>query len=240
MDSMFERVENPPIKSAKDMMRLGYGNIERLLPGNSYETSGNAGEIKNALREVEDKRIMVVRTGTGAIVPEGRELITERLSGCVCLFMRGPGFRYLAHMTPSTGLGYYYHRYENSDEYMKETMRKILAQLPPGVSPEQVSATLIVNSPNEKPDDPYGRERLTAAWGKVEQEIAGVGVKDIQRVELPLDETTVLFPPATPDTAHAIGVRVDIGEKGGYVFHPEDIVERGVALSPSAWEASRA
>lgn len=227
---MFETVENPPIKSAREVMRRGYGNIERLLPVLSYETSGNSGEIRNALHETGGKGIMIVRTGTGAIVPEGRELVTERLSGCVGLFMRGPGFRYLIHVTPSTGLGYYYHRYENAEEHAKETMRKILAQLPPDVSPEQVSATLIVNSPNEKPGDPYDRERLTAAWERVEQEITGAGIKGIQRVELPMDETTVLFSPATPNIAHAIGVRTEVGERGEYIFHPEDIVEREIVL----------
>lgn len=239
MDNMFETVENPPAKSAREVMRQGYGNIERQLPIGSYETSGQPGEIKNALHEGENKKIMVVRTGTGAIVSESRELVTERLSGCVGLFMRGPGFRYLIHMTPSTGLGYYYHRYENAEEHTKETMRKILAQLPPDVSPEQVSATLIVNSPNEKPGDPYGRERLTATWERVEQEITGAGIKGIQRVELPMDGTTVLFSPATPNIAHVIGVRTEIGEKGEYIFHPGDIVEREIALDDLARGAGK-
>ncbi|MBI4159932.1 hypothetical protein HY504_02075 [Candidatus Wolfebacteria bacterium] len=107
---MFEKIEHPSTKSARGIMREGYGNIERHLAIGDYETSGQRGDIKNALADTLNTKLMLVRTDTGAIVPENREVITERLSGCVCLFLEGPGFRYVVHMTPSGSLGYYYHR----------------------------------------------------------------------------------------------------------------------------------
>ncbi len=230
---MFEEIEHSPIKSARELMREGYGNIELHLAVGDYETSGQRGDIKNALMDIENKRIMIVRTGTGAIVPENREVVTERLSGCVCLFLEGPGFRYVVHMTSSGALGYYYHRYGNADEMIKGNVARILEQLPPNIPKEQISATLIVNAPNEQANDTYGRPRLTKAWGKIQKGVLDVGIPNVRITELPLDETSVLFSPATPDVAHAIGTRTDIGEKGEYIFHPGEIVEQDIALGYS-------
>jgi len=230
---MFEKIEHSPTKSAKGVMREGYGNIERYLTVGDYETSGQRGDIKNALADIENKRLMLVRADTGAIVSKNRGVVTERLSGCVCLFMEGPGFRYVIHMTPSGSLGYYYHRYGNADELRKEGMARILEQLPPDIPVEKVSATLIVNSPNEQADDAYGRPRLTEAWRKVQEDISGAGIKNVRIEELPLDETTVLFSPETPNIAHAIGTPIEIGEKGEYIFHLKEIAEQDIALTNS-------
>lgn len=228
---MFETIEHPTAKSTREVMREGYGNIERRFAVGDYETSGQRGDIKNSLTEIENKRIMIVRTDTGAIVSENREILTERLSGCVCVFVKGPGFRYVVHMTPSGSLGYYYHRYENPDEMVKENVRRILEQLPSDIPTEEISATLIVNSPNEITDDAYGRPRLTQAWEKIQKEIFAAGIKNVQIAELPLDETTVLFSPVTPTVAHAIGNPIEIGEKGEYIFHPKEVAEQEITLN---------
>lgn len=227
---MFETIEHLQPKSVRGLLREGFGNIERHLAIADYETSGQRGDIKNSLADVESKRLMIVRTDTGAIVPEGREILTERLSGCVCLFLKGPNFRYVIHMTPSGSLGYYYHRYENSDEIVKENMRRIFEQLPPNIPVEEISATLIVNSPNEVAGDTYGRPRLIQAWEKIQREISEAGIKNVHIAELPLDETTVLFSPTTPNVAHAIGNPIEIGQKGEYVFHPKEVVEQDISL----------
>ena len=211
-------------------MREDYGNIERHLAVSDYETSGQRGDIKNALADIENKKLMIVRTDTGAIVPENREIITEHLSGCVCLFLRGPGFRYVVHMTPSGSLGYYYHRYGNADEMVRENTRRILGELPPDIPAEKVSATLIVNSSNEKTDDVYGRPQLSGAWNKVVKEISNAGIENVRIEELPLDETAILFSPATPNLAHAVGTPIEIGETGEYTFHPTEIKERDIVL----------
>ncbi|MBI4159931.1 hypothetical protein HY504_02070 [Candidatus Wolfebacteria bacterium] len=113
----------------------------------------------------------------------------------------------------------------------KENMRRILEQLPSDIPAQKVSATLIVNSPNERADDTYGRPRLTEVWSKIQKEISGAGIKSIRIEELPLDETAILFSPETPNVAHAVGAPIEIGEKGEYIFHPQEIAEQDIALA---------
>lgn len=211
-------------------MRENYGNFERDFK--EYESSGHAGEIENALHDKENKKLMLVRTDTGAIVPEGRDLLTERLSGCVGLYLRGPGFKYLVHLTPSNQLGYYNFRFgeEYANKRAKEIVKGILSYIPDNIPREEISAILVVNEPNEDEDSPYGRKQLTAAWDRLEKEITNEGVL-VTRKELPLDQTAVLFSSNDPNNAYAIGGNVEIGKRGEYIFHPKELSEAVIPLS---------
>lgn len=78
-------------------------NIQGVLKHNEYESSGNSGEIR-VDTDPENRKLMLVKTDTGALVNADREVVTERLSACVALFVQGPGVNYLVHLTPSTNL----------------------------------------------------------------------------------------------------------------------------------------
>lgn len=225
-----KKIENPVLQKRLQMIKEGCGNVEMRLMGEGYEVSGNRGEIINALDGPEDKRMMIVRTDTGAIVPKNRETITERLSGCVGLLIRGPGFNYLVHMTPSGTLGYYYHRYQNSKELMKASVARILSKLPDNILRDNLSAKIITNVPNET-DGVYGRQKLEQAWGGVMEEIVAAGITDCKIIELPLDETTLYFTPLIPDYFYAVGKKTEIGEGGNYIFHPDELDDQFVSIT---------
>ncbi len=222
-----EENKNFLIQKRLEKIREGYGNIAKVL--GKHETSGNSGEIKDA-RESSNKDPMVVRTDTGAIVSKERELLTERLSACVALLIRGPEFNYLVHMTPSSNLGYYYYRYNNPSELVENAVKKIFDELPKEIPRENVSVTIIANKPNET-DGPYGRKRLTAAWDLLKNKIEDLGVKSVKIKELPTDETLLYISPLTPNIAYAIGNKVEMGKNDNHVFNSSKVVEEIISLN---------
>lgn len=223
-----------PIKESRNFLiqkrlkelREGYGNVTKML--GKYETSNNSGEIKDA-RQSGNKDPMVVMTDTGVIVSKERELLTERLSACVALLIQGPEFNYLVHMTPSSNLGYYYYRHNNPSELVENVVKKIFGKLPEETSKENISVTIITNMPDET-DGPYGRKRLVAAWDLLKNKIKSIGVKSLKIKELPTDETLLYLSPLTPDTVYAIGNKIEVGEKGNYVFGSGEVVEETISL----------
>ena len=234
---MKENLEKNILKPAKENknflvqkrleeIKEGYGNVAKVL--GKYEISGNSGEI-NDVRQSGNKNPMLVKTDTGAIVSKERELLTERLSACVALLIRGPEFNYLVHMTPSSSLGYYYYRYDNPSELVENVVKKIFDKLPEETPKEDVAVTIIANMPDET-DGPYGRKRLTTTWNLLKSKIEVLGVKSVKIKELPTDETLLYVSPLTPDLAYAIGNRIETKESGDYVFSSGKVVEETISL----------
>lgn len=188
-------------------------NIQGVLKTGEYESSGNSGEIK-VDTDPGRKELMLVKTDTGALVSADRELATERLSACVALFIRGPGIKYLVHLTPSTNLGYYYYRYSNPDELVKWSVKRIIEPLTQVVDPHACHGLIVPNEGNSN-DGPYGKSNVSQAWSRLKDRLLEAGLGDVVMGEpLPLDEATLYWSPQEPDLIFAGGLAVNAENTG--------------------------
>lgn len=183
-------------------------NIAGVLKYSEYESSGNSGEIK-VDTDSENRKLMLVKTDTGALVNADRELATERLSACVALFVRGPGVNYLVHLTPSTNLGYYYHRFSNSEEIVRTKVQKMLEPLAQAVNLASCHGLIVPNEGNDS-GGPYDKSNVSQAWSKLKDQLVEAGLRDVVISEpLPLDEATLYYNPQEPATLFAGGFDID-------------------------------
>lgn len=188
-------------------------NIQGVLEPNEYESSGNSGEIK-VDTDPNNKKLMLVKTDTGALVNADREIATERLSACVALFVQGSGINFLVHLTPSTNLGYYYHRFPNSEEIVKAKVQKILEPLAQAVGLSSCHG-LIVPSEGNDSGGPYDKSNVSQAWARLKDKLVEAGLGDVVISEpLPLDEATLYYTPQEPDLIFAGGLAVDSENTG--------------------------
>lgn len=185
-------------------------NLQGSLNPSEYEGSGSSGEIKIDLSPDKDK-LMLVKTDTGALVNSKRELVTERLSGCVGLFIQGPDINYLIHLTPSSRIGYYYYRYSNQEELVSRSVQRIIELLAQVVNPENCRGILVVNQ-GDNNGGHYDSSNVSRAWLKLRKQLLGAGLGEVVICDpLPLDETTLYFSPETPESLFVVGI--DISKK---------------------------
>lgn len=208
-----------------------YGNAERKI---SCEFSGNAGEIA-VMPEKRSEKPMLVRTDTGALVSREREMITERLSACAAVFIQGQEFNYLAHMTPSSRLGYYYPDFPKGGEYMRNNVKRILAAIPEGMSKEQSTATIVVSMANES-GGRYDYQKMYGVWNDLKGTLQAEGIGRVKIAELPLDEVTLYYSAEKEDQLVAIGSPVSLKPNGSYDFHPGQIEKYELSLDPAVQE----
>lgn len=182
-------------------------NIQGVLNHNEYESSGHGGEIK-VDTDPNHEKLMLVKADTGALVSSGRELATERLSGCVALFIQGPNINYLVHLTPSSNIGYYYYRYSNPEELTKASVQKVMEPLIEVVDPNTCHGILVVNEGNNN-GGAYDNSNLSQAWLRFREQLIEAGLKDVVIADsLPLDETTIYYGPEEPALLFAVGTHV--------------------------------
>ncbi len=183
-------------------------NIQGVLKSEEYESSGNSGEIK-VDTDPNNKRSMLVKTDTGALVNADRELATERLSACVELFVQGPGVNFLVHLTPSTNLGYYYHRFPNAEEIIRAKVQKMLEPLAQAVELSSCHGLIVPNEGNNS-GGTYDKSNVSQAWTRLRDKLVEAGLGDVVISEpLPLDEATPYYNPQEPDLIFAGGLAVD-------------------------------
>lgn len=183
-------------------------NIQGALNYSEYESSGNSGEIK-VDTDPNHKKLMLVKTDTGALVNADRELATERLSACVALFVQGPGVNFLVHLTPSTNLGYYYHRFPNSEEIIKAKVQKMLKTLAQVVDLASCHGLIVPNEGNDS-GGPYDKSNVSQAWLRLKDQLIEGGLRDVVISEpLPLDEATLYYNPQEPARLFAAGLDIN-------------------------------
>ena len=188
-------------------------NIQGILKLEEYESSGNSGEIKVDVDQ-NNKKLMLVKTDTGALVNADRELATERLSACVALFVQGPGVNFLVHLTPSTNLGYYYHRFPNAEEIVRAKVQKMLEPLAQVVELSSCHGLIVPNEGNDS-GGPYDKSNVSQAWTRLKDKLVEAGLEDVVISEpLPLDEATLYYTPQEPDLIFAGGLAVDTENTG--------------------------
>lgn len=182
-------------------------NIEGVLKYNEYESSGNSGEIRVDTNP-ENRKLMLVKTDTGALVNADRELATERLSACVALFVQGPGVNFLVHLTPSINLGYYYHRFLNAEEIVKAKVQKILEPLAQAVNLANCHGLIVPNEGNDS-GGPYDKSNISQAWSRLKDQLIEAGLLNVIISEpLPLDEATLYYNPQESETLFVGGFDV--------------------------------
>lgn len=209
-ETTLEHAPTDPVSASKRFLLFveNLRNIQAVLKSEEYESSGNSGEIR-VDTDSNHKKLMLVKTDTGALVNADRELATERLSACVALFVQGPGVNFLVHLTPSTNLGYYYHRFPNAEEIVKAKVQKMLEPLAQEVDLASCHGLIVPNEGNNS-DGPYDKSNVSQAWSRLKDKLAEAGLGDVVISEpLPLDEATLYYSPQEPDTIFAGGLPID-------------------------------
>ena len=209
-ETTLEQTPTDPVPASKRFLLFveNLRNIQGVLKLDEYESSGNSGEIK-VDTDSNHKKLMLVKTDTGALVNSDRELATERLSACVALFVQGPGINFLAHLTPSTNLGYYYHRFSNSEELVKVKVQKMLEPLAQAVELSSCHGLIVPNEGNSS-GGPHDKSNVSQAWVRLRDKLVEAGLGDVVISEpLPLDEATLYYSPQEPDLIFAGGLAVN-------------------------------
>lgn len=209
-ESTLEQTTTDPVPASQRFLLFveNLRNIQGILKSEEYESSGNSGEIK-VDTDPNNKKLMLVKTDTGALVNADREIATERLSACVALFVQGPGVNFLVHLTPSTNLGYYYHRFPNAEEIVKAKVQKMLEPLVQATELNSCHGLIVPNEGNDS-GGPYDKSNVTQAWSRLKDQLIEAGLRDVVISEpLPLDEATLYYNPQEPDTIFAGGLPVD-------------------------------
>lgn len=206
-----EKIATRPSATGRSLLFLeNLRNIQGVLKQDEYENSGNSGEIK-VDTDPNNKELMLVKTDTGALVSAEREIATERLSACVALFIQAEGFNYLIHLTPSTNLGYYYHRFSNQEDIVKEKIGQILKPLVQ-VADLSKCHVLIVGNEGDHSGGVYDQSNVSKAWARLKDLLMKAGLKDVIISEpIPLDEVSLYWNPQQPDILSVAGLSVDSG-----------------------------
>src|SRR3989344_819598 len=209
-ETTLEQTPTDPVSASQRFLLFveNLRNIQGVLEPNEYESSGNSGEIK-VDTDPNNKKLMLVKTDTGALVNADRELATERLSACVALFVQGPGINFLVHLTPSTNLGYYYHRFPNSEELVKGKVQKMLEPLAQAVDLATCHGLIVPNEGNNTGGS-YDKANVSQAWARLRDKLVEAGLGDVVISEpLPLDEATLYYSPQEPDLIFAGGLDIN-------------------------------
>lgn len=214
-ETTLEQVSTDPVSASQRFLLFveNLRNIQGILKSEEYESSGNSGEIK-VDTDPNHKKLMLVKTDTGALVNADREIATERLSACVALFVQGPGINFLVHLTPSTNFGYYYHRFPNAEEIVKAKVQKMLEPLAQAVELNSCHGLIVPNEGNDS-GGPYDKSNVSQAWARLKDKLVEAGLGDVVISEpLPLDEATLYYNPQEPDLIFAGGLAVDSENTG--------------------------
>ncbi|OGM96325.1 MAG: hypothetical protein A3B86_04255 [Candidatus Yanofskybacteria bacterium RIFCSPHIGHO2_02_FULL_38_22b] len=224
LENTLEHAPTEPVSASQRFLLFieNLRNIQGVLKSEEYESSGNSGEIK-VDTDPNHRKLMLVKTDTGALVNADRELAIERLSACVALFVQGPGVNFLVHLTPSTDLGYYYHRFPNAEEIVRAKVQKILEPLAQAVELSSCHGLIVPNDGNNN-GGPYDKSNVSQAWTRLKDILVEAGLGNVVLSEpLPLDETTLYYNPQESGTLFAAGLDVNSEDSNSTQQHKKQI-----------------
>ncbi len=216
--------------------RKAYPHITDVLNYSDRLQGANSGDVVD-MTKTEGDAVAVVNTDTGTVISKNREAVTEKLYGCAGIFIDGPDCNEMVHMTPSSSLGYKYHKYsaEQQPTYVARNVDKIISSLPERTSLEQCRAVIVVNIADEsypKRND-YHYEKQYAAWDRLKKQFEDLGLKNIKIVEVPMDESALYYTPERPDKILVMGRKIGINPDGSYDKSQEKTVDEiWVSLDP--------
>ena len=162
-----------------------------------YATGG--GKIINCIGKFSP---IFVDVGTGAILNKSCEIMTNRLSGCLAVFIFGSQANALLHMNPKDNLPF-------ERPYLDNTVRYIMESITPVGNPKSFNVVILGNM--------YGNDRYKKRWEDwkaVENEFRQHGVDKIKIVEMPLEHTTLYHSNLDPDNIFVIGSAAYIEKSG--------------------------
>ena len=158
------------------------------------------GQIFNLLNEANP---VFVQTGSGAIVNNMCEVVTNDLRGCVAVFIFGPHGKALLHMIPKGKLPYEEPYLAQTASYVMESINIIGADF--------YDYTFIIMG------NMYGNDKYKEVWGEwraIKTEFTKYGIRKIKIVEMPLEQTTLYHSNIEPYYIFVIGKATYISKKG--------------------------
>lgn len=180
---------------------------------------GSSREIRD-LRRADKEAIVEVGTGAGATVEKDQELVTDKIAGCIGVFLSGPETNTLIHCTPGTAFAH------TAPEYTAQQITGMMSEQ--GIDMKEIQATIVGTLGHASGKFSYDKE--WARWEAMEAALRDQGISETKIVEVPVIDMTLYYSPEKPDELTAIGRRASYTESGNYKVENSKIDDYQISL----------
>ena len=222
--------ENESVKERRDLIFQMYADkytrkqtadlLHIEVDGERIDQKLSASSGMIVEREVEDGKIGIVETDTGAILDNAGELLTNRVSGCMVAFGKGKSHDgedrvVMIHLTPNSRLGWGNYRQQGYDERWGEDTRETAAEKihdalqKASVDLESIEITLLRTAGAKTAHYYYGfsEDNIAKRVSEFKQALEKKGVSVFADHSIPMAEMSVYWNPDAPEDLYIVGER---------------------------------